>query len=122
MNFIIFLQVISFEPVFEKIKALTLEGLISNLKTIASWLALSLAVLMIVVAGYYILLSAGKEEKLRKGKRIILWVLIGLLLVIIFGGLSSTPSPPSPPPSPPIGNVCGCLCTSCAPGTVSPCP
>jgi len=121
MNFIIFLQVISFEPVFEKIKDLTLEGLITNLRTFLSWLALFVAGLMIVIAAYYILLSAGKEEKVRKGKRIILWVLIGLLLIIIFGGLTPNPSPPPSPP-PVGGGPCGCLCTSCAPGTVSPCP
>ena len=55
--------------------------IVNVLKTVLNYLGL-FAVIMIVVAGFYLVLSGGNEEVKEKAKKIILYVVIGLLVII----------------------------------------
>ena len=46
-----------------------------------------IAVIMILVAGFYFITAAGDPEKVNTAKRIILWTLIGLLVIFCAKGL-----------------------------------
>lgn len=50
-------------------------------------LALGIAPIMIIVAGFYFITATGEPEKIQTAKKIILWTLIGLLIVICAKGL-----------------------------------
>lgn len=91
----------------------TFEELINTIINFIFWVAIAIAPVVIIIAGFYFLTSGGDPEKLRKAKQIILFTFIGLLIVlsgkgiislirqIIEGGPPSSPStpPPTPPPS-----------------------
>lgn len=51
------------------------------------YLAIMIAPIMIIVAGFYFITAAGQPEKIQTAKKIILWVLIGLLIVFCAKGL-----------------------------------
>ncbi len=60
----------------------TIGELFEEVTTLLIALGLSLVVLMIVLGGFYIMISGGKPELLEKGKNIIKWTIIGVLLLI----------------------------------------
>jgi len=78
-------------------------------------LAIGIAPIMIIVAGFYFVTAQGEPEQINTAKRIILWTLIGLLVVIgakgliaLFGQIFGVPTPytpPSPPSSPPTISI-----------------
>jgi len=51
------------------------------------YLALGIAPIMIIVAGFYFITATGDPAKIDTAKKIILWTLIGLLVVISAKGL-----------------------------------
>ena len=51
------------------------------------YLALGIAPIMIIVAGFFFITAQGDPEKINTAKRIILWVLIGLIIVLCAKGL-----------------------------------
>ena len=51
------------------------------------WIALALFPLMIVVAGFYFVTSAGNPAQIEKAKGIALYSIIGLLLIILASAL-----------------------------------
>lgn len=51
------------------------------------YLALGIAPIMIIVAGFFFITAQGEPEKIQTAKRIILWVLIGLIVVFCAKGL-----------------------------------
>ncbi len=51
------------------------------------YLALSVAPIMIIIAGFYFITATGDPQKIDTAKKIILWTLIGLLIVISAKGL-----------------------------------
>jgi len=51
------------------------------------YLTIGIAPIMIIVAGFYFVTAQGKPEKINTAKKIILWILIGLLVVIGAKGL-----------------------------------
>ncbi len=55
--------------------------IINILITILDYVAL-LAVIMIIVAGFYLILSLGNDEQKDKAKKIILYTIIGLLVIL----------------------------------------
>lgn len=58
--------------------------IVSILEKAISFLAL-LGVTMIIIAGFYLILSLGEEDKKEKAKRIIFYTLIGLMVVLLAG-------------------------------------
>lgn len=58
------------------------QAIINIIKAILNFTAL-LAVVMIIIAGFYLILSLGNEEQKDKAKRIIYYTLIGLVVILI---------------------------------------
>ena len=56
--------------------------LIDDLINIIFTLALAIAPIMFIVAGFYFITAAGEPEKINMAKKMILWTLIGLLVVM----------------------------------------
>jgi hypothetical protein len=56
-------------------------AIVNILRAVLNFLAL-IAVIMIIIAGFYLVLSFGDDEKKDKAKRIIYYTLIGLLVIL----------------------------------------
>jgi len=56
--------------------------LIGALVNFLMMIAIPIATIMIVVAGFYFVTATGDPEKIQKAKRIVLWTLIGLLIIL----------------------------------------
>jgi len=61
--------------------------LIDDLINIIFYLAIGIAPIMFIVAGFYFITAAGNMEKILIAKKMILWTLIGLLVVMSAKGL-----------------------------------
>lgn len=57
--------------------------LIENIVRFLFWLSLFVGALMIVVAAYCFLTSAGDPEKVKRAKNIIIWTLVGILVLFL---------------------------------------
>ena len=57
------------------------EVILSMLYTVLSFLALA-SVIMVIIAGIMMVMSGGKEETKERAKKIILYVIIGLIVVL----------------------------------------
>jgi hypothetical protein len=64
----------------------TVPLLIGNVITAALGVVGSLALLMFIYGGFTWMLAAGNDEAIKKGKGILLWATIGL--IVIFGSYS----------------------------------
>ena len=69
------------------LKAGSFQDLIDALIKIIFDLALAVAPIMIIVAGFYFVTAAGNPAQITTAKQIILWTLIGLLIVISARGI-----------------------------------
>ena len=58
------------------------QELIDDLINIIFMLAVAIAPIMFIVAGFYFVTAAGEPEKINMAKKMILWTLIGLLVVM----------------------------------------
>ena len=66
----------------------TFEELIQKIVNFLAFrLAPPIAVIMIIVAGYYFVTSMGEPTKIQTAKQIILWVCIGLLVLFCASGI-----------------------------------
>lgn len=63
------------------------QELINRIIDFIFWIAISIAPIIIIVGGFYFLTAAGDPEKINTAKKIILWALIGLLIIISAKGL-----------------------------------
>ncbi len=63
------------------------EGLINALINFVFTLALAISPIMIIIAGFHYVTSEGKPDKIELAKKIILYTLIGLLIIISARGL-----------------------------------
>lgn len=61
----------------------TAEQFITNLSNWLLFLAIAAAVIMILVGAYYFIFSLGSTERAAKGKSIITWAVLGLVVVIL---------------------------------------
>ena len=64
------------------IKAKSFTELLNAIVSFLMMIAIPLASIMIVVAGFYFVTSVGEPEKIQTAKRIILWTLIGLIVIL----------------------------------------
>src|SRR3989344_3918347 len=62
------------------------QELIDALLSWIFWLSIPIAVIMIIYSGIQILLSGGDPTKVTKGKKILLWVVVGLAAIFIGRG------------------------------------
>ena len=85
----------------------SIEELVEAIINFVFNLALVIAPLIIIIGGFYIITSSGNPEKIKTGKNIIIYALVGILIILVSKGvvaiitsfISSTPSSPSIPPS-----------------------
>ena len=71
------------------IQATSVQAVVS---AIGNWLyaiAFALVPIMILIGAFYILTAAGDPEKVNTGKKIIIWTIVGLAIVIISTGIMS---------------------------------
>ena len=64
------------------IEAETFAQLIDAIINIIFMLAIAIAPIMFIISGFYFITAVGDMEKINTAKRIILWTLIGLLVVM----------------------------------------
>ncbi len=68
------------------IGANNLEDIIKLVSDNILKLAIPVAVVMILIAGYNFVTSAGNPSKIQKGKQILTWTAVGLAVIFIGGG------------------------------------
>ena len=69
------------------LKANTLWELLDAIIVFIFYLAVPIAVIMIIIAGFYFVTAAGEPNKITTAKQIILYTLIGLLIILCSTGL-----------------------------------
>jgi len=86
------------------LRAQSFWDLIDKLIDFIFYLAIAVAPIMFIVAGFYFITAAGDPEKVNTAKKMILWVLIGLLivflakaLIVFFGEMFGIQIPPTTP-------------------------
>lgn len=65
------------------ISATTVEALVGKLINTAMGVVGSLALLMFIYGGFTWMLSAGSSEKIKKGKDIVIWSALGMVLIFM---------------------------------------
>jgi len=115
-----FTEAITFNPPFE---TKSFEELINAIADFIFWVAIAIVPIMIIVAAYFFLTSGGDPAKIGQAKKVLLYTLIGLFIVLsargivsIIGSLFEGGGGPGPGPSctptvPPCNGVCPAGCT-----------
>lgn len=67
----------------------TIPELIDKIGGFIYWIAIIVAPLMIIIAGFYFLTAAGNPNRIATAKNIILWTVVGLVIVLFSKGLIS---------------------------------
>lgn len=67
----------------------TIEELIEAIVNFMLWVAIAITPLMVIIAAFYWLTSAGNQERIKTAKNIILWTCVGLALILFANGLIS---------------------------------
>jgi len=65
----------------------SIEEIIENVTDFIFSIGVVLIPLMIIIGGFFIVTSAGDSGKLEKGKKIIIWTIIGTIFVVFSKGL-----------------------------------
>ncbi len=71
------------------LEAETFEELIENLIDFIFWVAAAIVPLMIIIAAFYFITSAGNPDKVKTAKDIILYTIIGFTIVLLAKGIVS---------------------------------
>ncbi len=66
---------------------ITFEELIDAITDFIFWVTIAIAPIMIIVAAFYFLTSGGNPEKVSKAKKIILFTIIGLIIILLGKGI-----------------------------------
>lgn len=61
----------------------TISVIIANVIKIAAELGSGIAVILILIGAFYYFTAFGNEEKATKGKTIVMWAIIGLIVIIL---------------------------------------
>jgi len=67
----------------------TLDDFIFAIITFIFWIATAIAPLLIIIAGFYFITSAGNPSQVQTAKRIILYTLVGYAIILLSNGLVS---------------------------------
>ncbi|XOB41973.1 MAG: hypothetical protein ACKKMS_01105 [Candidatus Nealsonbacteria bacterium] len=92
-------QIIEIENPLE---AESFEDLLNAIVNFIFWVAIAIAPIMIMIAAFFFLTAGGDPKRIETAKKIILWTLIGLAIILLAKGLISVlreiigVSPPSP--------------------------
>ena len=71
------------------LKAQTVQELIDIIAKFIFWIGIAVAPLMIIVAGFFYVTSAGDMKKIDTAKNIIMYTVIGLVIILLAKGLTS---------------------------------
>lgn len=71
------------------ISVTTTEALIENITNWIYWTAIAVAPILILFGAFMFLTAAGDPNRVTKGKKIMLWTFIGLLIIMFAKGISS---------------------------------
>ena len=72
------------------LEAESFEELLNTIVTFISWIAtIAIAPLMIMIAAFYLLTAGGDPKRIDTARRIILWTVIGLAIILFAKGLIS---------------------------------
>lgn len=70
------------------LKAGTIPEILDRIAGFLYYLALAVVTIMVLWAGFQILTAAGSPEGIDKGKRTLLWAVIGTVVILIAGGIA----------------------------------
>jgi len=79
-------QIIEIENPLE---AESFEELLNTIVTFIYWIAIVIAPLMIMIAAFFFLTAGGDPKRVDTARRIILWTVIGLAIILFAKGLIS---------------------------------
>jgi hypothetical protein len=69
------------------LEATTIEEVIRRTTSIIYWIGASIAIIMILLGGFYLLTSGGNPKQIMRGKQIIFYALIGLAFITLARGI-----------------------------------
>jgi len=69
------------------LKADNFKDLINTIINIIYYLSIPIGAIMFIIAGFYFVTAAGEPEKINMAKKMILWTLVGLLVVVSAKGI-----------------------------------
>jgi len=65
----------------------TLSGLIDSISNFVVYIVTGLALLLVMVGGFYMVTSAGNPDQMSAGKKIIIYTIIGYVLIMVARGI-----------------------------------
>ena len=65
----------------------TLPGLVNSVSNIVVYIVSGLALLLIMIGGFYITISSGNPDQMTAGKKIIIYTVIGYVLIMLARGI-----------------------------------
>jgi len=71
------------------ITATSVPALINRVVNYVFWIAVVLAPLMILVGAFYFMTAAGDPKRVETGKKVILWTIVGLAVILFSRGIIS---------------------------------
>ncbi len=67
----------------------TIEGLVHNITSALVIIATPIVAIMILIGAFQILFAAGDPEKFKRGKKTILYTVIGYAIILVASGITS---------------------------------
>ncbi len=71
------------------ISATSVEAIVGRITNWVFYIGIILAPLMIIIGAFMFLTSAGEPDKVRRAKKLIIWTIIGLAVILFSKGLIS---------------------------------
>ena len=92
LSLILPIRVLAVEPIVvieNPLEAKSFEELLNTIVTFIYWIAIVIAPMMIMIAAFFFLTAGGDPKRVDTARRIILWTVIGLAIILLAKGLSS---------------------------------
>ena len=91
LSLILPIRVLAVEPIVieNPLESESFEELLNTIVTFISWIAIAIAPIMIMIAAFYLLTAGGDPKRIDTARRIILWTVIGLAIILFAKGLIS---------------------------------
>lgn len=71
-----------FVEIKNPLEADSITGIICSLTDILKYIAVGVGFVMVIWSGIMIMTASGSEEQLRKGKKTLMWTVIGVVIVV----------------------------------------
>ena len=91
LSLILPIRVLAVEPIVieNPLESESFEELLNTIVTFISWIAIAIAPIMIMIAAFFLLTAGGDPKRIDTARRIILWTVIGLAIILFAKGLIS---------------------------------